>query len=71
MKNKLQYKFSKYLKILQKKKKKKKICSLFSYKNKNTNEHCTFCFRSTEWKKVSSGQKKDIGLTVEDNGEFW
>ncbi|VDI30156.1 calpain-5 [Mytilus galloprovincialis] len=26
---------------------------------------------SAEWKKVSSGQKKDIGLTVEDNGEFW
>ncbi|KAL4220104.1 Calpain-6 [Mactra antiquata] len=26
---------------------------------------------SEEWKKVSDGQKKELGLTFDDNGEFW
>ena len=28
-------------------------------------------FRSPEWNKVSDSQKKDLGLTFDDNGEFW
>jgi hypothetical protein len=25
----------------------------------------------TEWKKVSESEKKTLGLTFDDNGEFW
>ena len=28
-------------------------------------------YRSPEWNKVSESQKKDLGLTFDDNGEFW
>lgn len=27
--------------------------------------------RSPEWKKVSDSEKKELGLTFADNGEFW
>ena len=27
--------------------------------------------RSDEWKSISESKKKDIGLTVKDDGEFW
>ena len=27
--------------------------------------------RSEEWSKVSESQKKDLGITIDDNGEFW
>lgn len=30
-----------------------------------------YLFRSAEWKKVSDGEKKELGLTFADNGEFW
>ena len=31
---------------------------------------CLF-YRSPEWKRVPSGEKKRMGFTVEDDGEFW
>lgn len=30
-----------------------------------------FLLRSPEWKKVSDSEKKELGLTFEDTGEFW
>lgn len=30
-----------------------------------------FIFRSSEWKKVSEKDKKDLDLTFDENGEFW
>jgi len=32
---------------------------------------CLFSYRSAEWNKVSESQKKELGLTFDDNGEFW
>lgn len=27
--------------------------------------------RSEEWQKVSNGEREKLGMTVEDDGEFW
>ena len=31
---------------------------------------CSFC-RSPEWKLISDAERKNLGLTFDDDGEFW
>ena len=30
-----------------------------------------FIYRSEEWSKIETADKEKMGLTVEDDGEFW
>lgn len=32
---------------------------------------CQLSFRSPEWQKISKDEREKIGLTFEEDGEFW
>lgn len=34
-------------------------------------DHFTYHFRSERWKYITDSDKEEIGLTQEDDGEFW